>query len=75
MIFGGMTHTVQAQTDPSILLKIAKQAQNQLENQINQDSSDKAKQLFREGTQQMKALEESLANNDVESAKNISFLQ
>jgi hypothetical protein len=69
MIFGGMTHTVQAQTDPSILLKIAKQAQNQLENQINQDSSDKAKQLFREGTQQMKALEESLANNDVESAK------
>lgn len=69
MIFGGMTHSVQAQTDPSILLKIAKQAQNQLENQINQDSSDKVKQLFREGTQQMKALEESLTNNDVESAK------
>jgi len=69
MIFGGMTHTAQAQTDPSILLKIAQQAQKQLENQINQDSSDKTKQLFREGTQQIKALEESLTNNDVDSAK------
>ena len=39
MIFGSMTHTAQAQTDPSILLKIAKQAQKQLENQINQDTS------------------------------------
>ena len=69
MIFGGMTHTAQAQTDPSILLKIANQAQKQLENQISQDSSDKTKQLFREGTQEVKAIEESLANNDVNSAK------
>jgi hypothetical protein len=69
MIFGGITHTAQAQTDPSILLKIAKQAQKQLENQINQDSSDKTKQLFREGTQEIQALEESLTNNDVDLAK------
>jgi len=69
MIFGGMTHSAQAQTDPSILLKIAKQAQKQLENQINQDSSDKVKQLFRESTQEIKALEESLANNDIDLAK------
>ncbi|MCE9652073.1 MAG: hypothetical protein K8Q89_03300 [Nitrosarchaeum sp.] len=69
MIFGGITHTAQAQTDPSILLKIAKQAQKQLENQINQDSSDKTKQLFREGTQEIQALEESLANNDIDLAK------
>ena len=69
MIFGSMTHTAQAQTDPSILLKIAKQAQKQLENQINQDTSDNTKQLFRDGTQEIKSLEESLANNDVDSAK------
>jgi len=48
---------------------LLKQAQKQLENQINQDSSDKTKQLFREGTQQIKALEESLTNNDVDLAK------
>jgi len=69
MILGGMTNTAQAQTDPTILLKIAKQAQKQLENQINQNSSDKTKQLFKEGTRQIMALEESLKNNDIDSAK------
>jgi len=69
MILGGMTSTVQAQTDPSILLKIAKHAQKQLENQINQDSSDKTKQLFKDGAQQIKALEESLRNNEIDLAK------
>ena len=69
MVLGGMTNTAQAQTDPIILLKIAKQAQKQLENQINQNTSDKIKQLFKEGTQQIIALEESLKNNDINSAK------
>ena len=69
MILGGMTNTAQAQTDPSILLKIAKHAQKQLENQINQDSSDKTKQLFKDGAQQIKALEESLRNNEIDLAK------
>ena len=69
MILGGMTNTAQAQTDPSILLKIAKHAQKQLENQINQDSSDKIKQLFKEGTQQIRSLEESLRNNETDLAK------
>jgi hypothetical protein len=69
MILGGMTNTVQAQTDPSILLKIAKHAQKQLENQINQDSSDKIKQLFKDGAQQIRALEESLNNNEIDLAK------
>ncbi len=69
MILGGMTNTVQAQTDPSILLKIAKHAQKQLENQIKQDSSDKTKQLFKDGVQQIKALEESLRNNETDLAK------
>ncbi len=69
MILGSMTNTVQAQTDPSILLKIVKHAQKQLENQINQDSSDKTKQLFKDGAQQIKALEESLRNNEIDLAK------
>ena len=73
MILGGMTNTAQAQTDPSILLKIAKHAQKQLENQINQDSSDKTKQLFKDGAQQIKALEESLRNNEIDLAKQHFF--
>ncbi len=69
MVMGGVTHTVQAETDPSILLKIAKQAQRQLENQMNNDVSDKTKQLFKEGTKEIKNLEESIKNNDEDSAK------
>ena len=69
MVLGGMTNTIQAQTDPSILLKIVKHAQKQLENQLNQDSSDKTRQLFKDGTQQIKALEESLNNNDIDLVK------
>ena len=69
MILGGMTNLAQAQTDPYILLKIAKHAQKQLENQINQDSSDKIKQLFKDGAQQIRALEESLKNNEIDLAK------
>lgn len=69
MILGGMTNPAQAQTDPYILLKIAKHAQKQLENQINQDSSDKIKQLFKDGAQQIQALEESLRNNEIDLAK------
>ena len=70
LVLGGVTHTAQAETDPSILLKIAKQAQRQLENQMNKDVSDKTKQLFKEGTQEIKNLEESIKNNDADSAKN-----
>lgn len=69
MILGGITHTAHAQNDPSILLKIAKNAQKQLENQINQNTSDKTKQLFKEGIQQVNALDESLKNKDIDLAK------
>jgi hypothetical protein len=69
MILGGMTNTAQAQNDPSILLKIAKQAQEQLQNQINQNSPDTIKQLFKNGTQQVMALEKSLGNNETNIAK------
>lgn len=69
MILGGITNTVYAQNDPSILLKIAKHAQKQLESQINQNSSEKTEQLFKEGTKQVNALEESLKNNEINLAK------
>jgi len=58
-----------AQDSSEILLKIAKRAQNQIQNQISTDSSDKVKKLFEGGTQKVNALEESLRDNDNNSAK------
>lgn len=69
MVLGGMTSTVSAQDDPSILLKLAKRAQNQIQNQISSDSPDKIKRLFDEGIDQVNALEKAIRNNDVDSAK------
>ena len=59
MALGGMTSNVSAQDDSSVLLKIAKRAQEQIHNQISSDSSDKVKRLFEEGTQKVNALEKS----------------
>jgi len=69
MVFGGMTSNVSAQDDPAILLKIAKRAQDQIHNQISDDSSDSVKRLFEEGVQKVNALENALANDDINSAK------
>lgn len=69
IILCGMMNTAHAQTDPAILLKIAKQAQEQLQNQINQKSSDEIDHLFTEGIQQVQSLEESLTDADITSAK------
>jgi uncharacterized membrane protein YgaE (UPF0421/DUF939 family) len=69
MIFGGMTNNVSAQDDPTILLKIAKRAQEQIHNQISDNTSDKVKRLFEEGVQEVSALENALANDDISSAK------
>jgi len=69
MIFGSMTNNVSAQDDPTILLKIAKRAEEQIHNQISDDSSDKVKRLFEEGVQKVSALENALENNDISSAK------
>lgn len=69
MTLGGMTSNVSAADDPTILLKIAKRAQEQIQKQISADSSDKIKRLFEEGTQQVNALEKALRNDDVSSAK------
>ena len=69
MALGGMTNNVSAAEDPAILLKIAKRAQEQINNQISSDSSDKVKRLFEEGTQQVDALEKALRSDDISSAK------
>jgi hypothetical protein len=69
MALGGMTSNVSAVDDPAVWLKIAKRAQEQIHNQISNDSSDKVKRLFEEGTQKVNALEKALRSDDIESAK------
>ena len=64
-----LTNNASAAEDPAVLLKIAKRAQEQINNQISNDSSDKVKRLFEEGTQQVDVLEKALRNDDVSSAK------
>ena len=69
MALGGMTSNVSAADDPAVLLKIAKRAQEQIHNQISNDSSDKVKRLFEEGTQEVNALEKALRSDNISSAK------
>lgn len=65
----GISNEVYAQNDPNILLKIVKHTQEQIENQIPHDSSDKIKNLLNMGNSHINSLDESLQNNDIESAK------
>lgn len=69
MAFGGITSSAYAIDDPTILLNIATRAQEQFSNQISDDSSDKIKRLFVEGTQQVEFLEKSLQSDDTSAAK------
>ena len=69
IIFGTMTQDVYAQDDTRILLKIAKNAQDQINNQISVNSSDQIKTLFDEGTQKVISLDQAIKNDDTDSAK------
>ena len=69
LTLGGMTNTVFAQENPSILSQIATRAQEQIQNQISNESSEEIKKLFEEGKNEVEALDESLSNNDLTSAK------
>ena len=69
LTLGGMTNTVFAQENPSILSQIATRAQEQIQNQMSNESSEELKKLFEEGKNEVEALDESLLNNDLTSAK------
>ena len=69
MVLGGATSNVYAQDDSEILLKLAKRAQNQVQNQISSESPDKIKRLFEEGINHVNSLEKAIRTNDVDSAK------
>jgi len=69
LILGNMTNITYAQDDPSILIKIAKRAQDQIQNQITEKTSLEIKNLFEDGKNEFNALENSLSNNDLTSAK------
>ena len=68
MAFGGMTSNVFAEEDPAIL-KIAKSAQEQINKQISDNSSDEIKRLFEEGKQEVNSLEKAVKSDDVDQAK------
>ena len=68
MAFGGMTSNVFAEEDPAIL-KIAKRAQEQINKQISDNSSDEIKRLFEEGKQEVNSLEKAVKSDDVDQAK------
>ena len=65
----GIPGSISAQEDLEILVKIAKRAQEQINNQISPDSSEKMIELFDKGTKYVNALDESVINNDSSSAK------
>ena len=69
LVFGGMTNSVYAADSSSILLTIAKRAQNQIQSQISDESPEQIKQLFEEGKDKVSALQDSLLENDTELAK------
>ncbi len=69
MVLGGVTSNAFAQTDPTILITLANRAQTQIERQISDSSSDEIKQLFKTGIAEVNALEESLEQDDIETAK------
>jgi len=69
MVFSGMPISADAQTDLSILLKIASQAKREVKQQISSDSSEEIKRLFEEASNQVVLLEKSLESDDPSSAK------
>lgn len=69
MVFSGIPISADAQSNPSILLKIALQAQTEVKHQISSDSSEEIKRLFEEASHQVVLLEQSLERDDLSSAK------
>ena len=77
LIFGtispSLSNNAYAQNDPSILLRIAVQADNQIVNQLNNvygnESPNNIKILYEKGHLAVTSLNQSLSNNDIKKAK------
>ena len=77
LIFGtispSLTNSAYAQNDPSILLRIAIQADTQIVNQLNgvygNETPNNIKILYEKGHLAVESLNESLSNDDIEKAK------
>jgi len=69
LVLGNTVNTIYAQDNPSILIKIGKRAYDQIQNQITDKTPSDTKSLFLEGEKEFEALEDSLSNNDLTSAK------
>lgn len=69
MIGTGITNSAYAQDDPEILLKIAKNAQEQIRKSISEQTSDKIKKLFIDGSNHVDKLSSAIQINDTNSAK------
>jgi len=69
LVLGSTVNTIYAQDNPSILIKIGKRAYDQIQNQITDKTPSDTKSLFLEGEKEFEALEDSLSNNDLTSAK------
>ena len=69
LVLGGSTTPVFAQDNPPILLKIATTAQDKIQSQISNNSSEEIKKLFEEGKQGVVDLEIALSKDDLQTAK------
>lgn len=73
IMLGGMVAPAAAEDNSSILLKIAKKAQDQIKNHISDNSPDQIKRLFQEGSNHVDALSTALSKNDMDSSKKNFF--
>ena len=70
MIVGSIP-SVEAQSDPAVLLRLAKAAQNQVDRQISHSDnvSDEIRRLYNEGVSEVNAIQKAIRTDDMESVK------
>lgn len=63
--------SVEAQSDPAVLVRLAKAAQNQVERQISHSDnvSDEIRRLFNEGVSEVNAIQKAIHSDDMDSVK------
>ncbi|MFB5597881.1 MAG: hypothetical protein ACE5RJ_02535 [Nitrosopumilaceae archaeon] len=67
----GTIPSVEAESDPAVLLRLAKAAQNQVDRQISHldNVSDEIRRLYNEGVSEVNAIQKSMRIDDMESVK------